>query len=271
MNNIRQACCKINLGLNIVEKRPDGYHNLQTIFYPIPLTDEMELKEAETDDISIHGMEIAGAPQDNLIMKAVRLLRTEGHDIPPVHFHLQKNIPSGAGLGGGSSDAACAMKILNEKYQLGLSAERMEKTIAPLGADCPFFIQEKPVYAEGIGNIFTPIDLNLKGTYLVLVKPEDFVSTKEAYSMVQPQFPETPLTEAIRQPREQWKDLIYNDFERSVFPQHPTICQIKEKLYEAGAWYAAMSGSGSSVFGLFDKQTDLTQEFRDHFYFDCQL
>ncbi len=271
MNYVKHTGCKINIGLNIVEKRSDGYHNLQTIFYPIPLKDELELTESNEDGLEICGIEIAGDVHDNLILRTVRLLRAEGHQIPPVHFRLQKNIPSGAGLGGGSSDAACTMKMLNEAFLLGLTPTQMETLIAPLGADCPFFIREKPVYAEGIGNLFTPIDLDLQGSWLVLVKPADFVSTKEAYSMVKPQFPHIPLLKAIYAPKSEWEEQIQNDFEKSVFPQHPTIRNIKEQLYQSGAWYAAMSGSGSSVFGLFRNPTHLRETFAGHFYFECQL
>lgn len=256
-------CAKINLGLNIVEKRPDGYHNLETVFYPIPIEDALEViplkgKEARKIDgekcrLHQHGMSIAGKVEDNLVVKAYRLLDKE-FDLPPVEIHLYKHIPSGAGLGGGSSDAAFMLKSLNELFDIGLSYIVLEEYAAHLGADCAFFIRCLPTYAEGIGNIFSPISLSLKGYQIVVVKPDIFVSTKEAFAHIKPCRPERPLREVVNLPIEQWEKDMKNDFEESVFPQHPRIAEIKEELYRAGACYAAMSGSGSSVFALFDPQ-----------------
>lgn len=250
---------KINLGLSITEKRPDGYHNLETVFYPVALEDALEIRtlpkaslpEAEKK-ITLHqyGMEIAGTPEDNLVAKAYSLLDKEFH-LPPVEIHLYKHIPSGAGLGGGSSDAAFMLKLLNEQFHLNLSEEQLEIYAATLGADCAFFIKNKPVYAEGIGNIFSPIELSLKGYQIMIVKPDVFVSTREAFANIHPHHPEHPVKEVIRRPVAEWKDTLINDFEASVFPQHPVIGEIKEELYNQGALYASMSGSGSSVFGLF--------------------
>ena len=245
--------CKINIGLNIVERRSDGYHNLQTVFYPIPLHDEISTQLSETDVLSIEGLCIEGAPEDNLVMKVLAILREKGFAIPPVNVTLHKKIPSGAGLGGGSSDAAFMMKALNEMFSLELTDEEMEALLAPLGADCPFFVKNQPVYAEGIGNIFTPICLDLKGWYLILVKPDDFVSTREAYSGVTPCVPEIPLEEALRRPVSQWNGLVINGFEESVFPLHPELAAVKESMYARGALYASLSGSGSSIFGIFPK------------------
>ncbi|WP_279179889.1 4-(cytidine 5'-diphospho)-2-C-methyl-D-erythritol kinase [Bacteroides acidifaciens] len=245
---------KINLGLSITEKRPDGYHNLETVFYPVALEDALEIRALPEADkkITLHqyGMEITGNPEDNLVAKAYSLLDKEFH-LPPVEIHLYKHIPSGAGLGGGSSDAAFMLKLLNGHFHLNLSEEQLEIYAATLGADCAFFIKNKPVYAEGIGNIFSPIELSLKGYQIMIVKPDVFVSTREAFANIHPHHPEYPVKEVIRRPVAEWKDTLINDFEASVFPQHPVIGEIKQELYNQGAIYASMSGSGSSVFGLF--------------------
>ena len=267
---------KINLGLSITEKRPDGYHNLETVFYPVNLEDALEIRtspEAEKK-ITLHqyGMEIAGSPEDNLVAKAYSLLDKEFH-LPPVEIHLYKHIPSGAGLGGGSSDAAFMLKLLNELFHLNLSEEQLEIYAATLGADCAFFIKNKPVYAEGIGNIFSPIELSLKGYQIMIVKPDVFVSTREAFANIHPHHPEYPVKEVIRRPVAEWKDTLINDFEASVFPQHPVIGEIKQELYNQGAIYASMSGSGSSVFGLFAPDAALPEINRkpDTFCFKGKL
>ena len=265
------ACCKINIGLNIVSKREDGYHNLETIFYPIPLYDELSINEAEKDCVMLEGHKLDGDPNDNLVLKVVRLLRDRGYDVPPVQISLRKNIPSGAGLGGGSSDAATVMKELNQHMGLGITNEEMERMIARLGADCPFFIQCKPVYAEGIGDVFSPVDIDLTGWYLVLVKPDDYVSTKEAYSLIKPIPSKYTLTEEVKKPVELWKSTIFNDFEKSVFPHHPVIEKIRNQLYRIGASYACMSGSGSTVFGLFEEKVNLAEMNLEHFTFQCML
>ena len=265
------ACCKINIGLNIVSKREDGYHNLETIFYPVPLFDEITICTTEEDGIDLAGHQLEGDPYENLVLKTVRLLRENGHKIPPVHISLRKNIPSGAGLGGGSSDAATVMKELNKHLSLELSNEAMERMIAKLGADCPFFIQCKPVYAEGIGDVFSPVEIDLSGWHLVLVKPDDYISTKEAYSLIKPEPSKHSITEIVKSPVENWKDYINNDFEKSVFPNHPKVESIRNQLYEIGASYACMSGSGSTVFGLFRHKADLTKIDKDCFLFQCIL
>lgn len=265
------ACCKINIGLNIVSKREDGYHNLETIFYPIPLYDEITITSADADGIDIAGHKLEGDPNDNLVLKTVRLLRENGYNIPHVHISLKKNIPSGAGLGGGSSDAAAVMKELNKHMALDLSDDKMERMIAKLGADCPFFIQCKPVYAEGIGDVFSPIEINLSGWHLVLIKPDDNISTKEAYSLIKPEQSKQSITEAVKKPVENWKMYIKNDFEKSVFPNHPKVASIRNALYEMGASYACMSGSGSSVYGLFKEEIELDKYANDCFTFKCIL
>ena len=253
---------KINLGLSITEKRPDGYHNLETVFYPVALEDALEIRtnpEAQQKfTLHQHGMEIAGNPENNLVVKAYLLLDKEFH-LPPVEIHLYKHIPSGAGLGGGSSDAAFMLKLLNEHYNLQLSDKQLEDYAATLGADCAFFIKNTPTYAEGIGNIFSPIELSLKGYRIMIVKPDVFVSTREAFANIRPHRPEYPVREVIRRPVAEWKDTLINDFEASVFPQYQVIGEIKEELYHQGAIYASMSGSGSSVFGLFAADTTLPE------------
>ena len=246
---------KINLGLNIVEKRPDGYHNLKTIFYPINLQDALEVTRRENNDkeytLHISGSPLEGEPEDNLVVKAYKLLKKDYPGLLPVDIHMYKHIPAGAGLGGGSSDAACMIKLLNDKFSLGLSTERMEEYAVKLGADCAFFIRNKPVFATGIGNLFEPVELSLKGYHIILIKPDIFVSTRDAFAEIKPVRPAVSLKEIVRQPMETWKNSMKNDFEDSVFKKFPEIAAIKDELYDLGAVYAAMSGSGSSVYGIF--------------------
>lgn len=266
---------KINLGLNITEKRPDGYHNLETIFYPIPLEDALEIipsKNAEKKtSLYQSGITIDGEPENNLVVKAYEMLDKK-FDLPPVDIYLYKHIPSGAGLGGGSADAAFMLKLLNETFKLNLSTELLEKYAARLGADCPFFIKNKPTFAEGIGNQFSPISLSLKGYQLLIVKPNVFVSTRDAFLKIKPQKPMYSLKEVITHPLDEWKQFMTNNFEKSVFSKFPIIGKIKETLYKQGAIYAAMSGSGSSVFGIFDPTVNIQEgSFYDCFHFQCIL
>lgn len=267
---------KINLGLHITEKRPDGYHNLETVFYPVPLEDALEIHLQSTPStgkyaLHLSGIEVTGNVDDNLVVKAYRLLDRD-FELPPVDIHLFKHIPSGAGLGGGSADAAFMLKLLNERFSLNLSTEQLETYAATLGADCAFFIRNEPTFAEGIGNIFSPIPLSLKGYQLVIIKPDIFVSTREAFSQIRPQRPEHSLCDSLARPIEEWKECVVNDFEASVFPQFPTIKKIKEELYRQGAVYASMSGSGSSVFGLFKPGSVIPQiEFENAFLFQGTL
>lgn len=270
-------CCKINLGLNVTERRPDGYHNLETIFYPIPLTDALEvvpIKE-ETDvpyHLTQYGSIIDGPAEKNLVVKAYLMLKND-YDLPSVDIHLYKHIPSGAGLGGGSADAAYMLCLLNKLFDLQLSEEKLIGYASHLGADCAFFIHGRPTFATGIGNIFTPIDLNLKGWQIVIVKPDIFVSTPEAFRGITPHKPALSLLDIVKQPISTWKQTMLNDFEDSIFPAHPRIAEIKEQLYESGAVYAAMSGSGSSVFGLFNIDDNVPNKhaFQEDFYFSCKL
>lgn len=257
---------KINIGLNVVEKRPDGYHNLETVFYPIGLQDILEIKVLDEGNVpecgyklKITGTILDGSPEDNLVVRAFKMLKHD-FNLPPVSIGLYKHIPTGAGLGGGSSDAAFTIKTLNKRFDLRLTDEQMEYYCTRLGADCPFFIKDTPVFATGIGNEFHPVSFSLKGKHLVLVKPDIFVSTKDAYAKVNVRRPDTPLPELLAQPLETWKDTVINDFERSVFSKYPEIAAIKDSMYDIGAVYASMSGSGSSVFGIFDEPVENIDE-----------
>ncbi len=256
---------KINLGLNVVERRPDGYHNLETLFYPIPLQDALEVtraKEPADEPYTLHvsGRPIEGNPKDNLVVKAYRLVKDLHPHIAPINIYMYKHIPTGAGLGGGSADAAFMIRLLNHKFALGMTDDEMEQHAARLGADCAFFVRNRPVFATGIGNIFHPVELSLKGLHLVLVKPDIFVSTKAAFAKIVPQRPKVDLREVAALPVEEWQGVMKNDFEDSVFPQFPEIAAIKDKLIDLGAVYASMSGSGSSVFGLFRQPVENVEE-----------
>jgi 4-diphosphocytidyl-2-C-methyl-D-erythritol kinase len=261
---------KINLGLNVVRKRPDGYHDIETVFYPVPVKDALEAVAAPEDSFHITGMPVDGAPEKNLVIKALHLLR-EKYAVPKVEVHLLKGIPSGAGLGGGSSDAAFMLKLLNDFCRLGLSPDELEETARPIGADCPFFIRNEPVFASGTGNVFTPVKLSLKEYYLCLVKPGVAVSTGEAYPMITPSVPTLSLKEMITLPVREWRGRMINDFEQPVFARYPEIEHIKNILYEAGAVYASMSGSGSSVFGLFEQPPGLKSRFIRHYVWEGKL
>lgn len=254
---------KINLGLNVVSKRADGYHNLETVFYPLRIEDALEVvvNESLSDD-SFHqsGLPIDGDSSDNLVMKALRLMR-EKYVFPPVEVHLLKKIPFGAGLGGGSSDASFMLKLLNQTFDLGIADTELAEYALTLGADCPFFVYNRPLLASGVGELFEEIELSLDGYYFVLVKPDVHVSTKDAFGGILPQKPARSLKEIIQMPVADWRDALVNDFERTVFAKYPEIRQVKERLYQSGAVYASMSGSGSSVYGIFKKDTPFNEDF----------
>lgn len=271
-------CAKINLGLNIVSKRPDGYHNLETVFYPIPLTDALEIKYMDEKfpseascDLKITGNDINCNEEDNLVIKAYQLLAAD-FQLPRVHAHLVKRIPTQAGLGGGSSDAAYMIRLLDERFRLNIGIPEMERYAAKLGADCAFFITADPSYAEGIGDVLMPVDVpgaGLGGYYLAVVKPSVAVSTRDAYAAIVPKTPAKCCRDIVRQPIETWKEELVNDFEAPIFAMHPELAAIKQRLYDAGAVYAAMSGSGSALFGIFREQpTGLEKEFEGMF---CQV
>lgn len=268
-------CAKINLGLNITEKRADGYHNLETVFFPIPICDALEIKTMDERfpsnvacDLKVTGNNVCCNENDNLIVKAYNMIAAD-FDIPRVHAHLYKNIPSEAGLGGGSSDAAYMIRLLDQRFRINIGNAEMEKYAARLGADCPFFITAEPSYAEGIGEILSPVNItdnNLEGYSLVVVKPQIAVSTKEAFSSITPRKPKMCCRDIVAQPIETWKDALCNDFEESVFGIYPQLNDIKNRIYTLGAAYAQMSGSGSSLFGIFKSDVDeqsIKNEFAD--------
>jgi len=257
---------KINIGLNIIEKRKDGFHTIESIFYPIKLSDILEINISKNGFLfNTTGISIDKESQENNIcIKAYHLLKTY-YSIPPVHIHLHKNIPVGAGLGGGSSDAAYTLKMLNSMMKLNLSNEVLLKIAEETGSDCPFFIFNKPSFVTEKGNLLFPINFNLKGYFLVLVYPFIQVNTAVAYQKIKPQPTSEKLTEQIKQPIETWKDNIKNDFEKVIFNEYPEIKEIKEQLYHSGAVYASMSGSGSTVYGFFREEVDLKTEFSHYF------
>lgn len=241
---------KINIGLNVVSRREDGFHNLETIFYPVKLADALEIVPSEKTELTNSGLIIDGLPENNLVLKAYQLLKND-FPISPVKFHIHKVIPFGAGLGGGSSDAAFALHMLNDCFKLGLTSRQLEDYASRLGSDCPFFIRNKPVFATGTGNEFHSIELDLSAYQIVVLKPHLSVNTAEAYKNIVPQKPEYSLKDLIQKPVEKWKELIFNDFEKTVFQKYPEIQTLKEFLYSQGALYSSMSGSGSAVFGIF--------------------
>ena len=251
---------KINLGLNILDKRPDGFHNLETIFIPIPLKDSLEIiraKENTTDVIfSQSGFAIDGKAEDNLCIKAYHLLKKDFPQLPAVQMHLHKTVPMGAGLGGGSADAAFTLKLLNDKFHLNLSTEQLINYSLTLGSDCPFFIINKPCFANGRGEKLEPVDISLTNHYLVLINTGIHINTGWAFTQLKNEPAENRLSknlyQQIQQPIQNWRNTIVNDFEIPVFALHPQLKEIKEMLYSKGAVYAAMSGSGSTIFGLFD-------------------
>jgi 4-diphosphocytidyl-2-C-methyl-D-erythritol kinase len=252
------ANAKINIGLNIIEKRSDGFHNLETIFYPIKLNDVIELIDANETSFVGKGIVIPGQEKDNICLKAYYLLQQD-YNLPPQQIVLLKNIPIGAGLGGGSADAAFLIKLINQKFNLNLSIAQMQNYASKLGADCAFFIENKPTFACGIGDQFENIDLDLSKYFKVLVQPKVHVSTADAYKGVDVKKPLQSLKSLITLPIQEWKSLILNDFENSVFKQYPEIEFVKNKLYECGAVFALMSGSGSSVFAIFEQPIQLPE------------
>jgi 4-diphosphocytidyl-2-C-methyl-D-erythritol kinase len=256
-------CCKINLGLNVIRKREDGFHDLQTVFYPVPLTDALEIKKmsekwpAEVDcDLKVSGNTLECDEQNNLVVKAYNLLATD-YKLPRIYAHLYKRIPSQAGLGGGSSDGAYMIRLLDERFRLNMGIAEMERYAAQLGSDCPFFITSETAYAEGRGNILEPADNetgNLEGYYIAIVKPDVAISTAEAYASITPRIPEKNCRDIVRQPILTWREELHNDFEVPVFEKYPQLKDIKDMLYDAGAIYAQMSGSGSAIFGIFAEE-----------------
>ncbi|GAA4837833.1 4-(cytidine 5'-diphospho)-2-C-methyl-D-erythritol kinase [Algivirga pacifica] len=244
---------KINLGLNVLYKRPDGFHALQSCFYPVGWADVLEITEAESYKFTSTGIEIPGDPSNNLCTKAYDLLKKD-FDIPAVHIHLHKIVPIGAGLGGGSADGAFTLKGLNDLFGLGLSIKKLQTYAEQLGSDCPFFIENKPVWVTGRGEVFEPVELDLSGKYIVLANPGIHISTAEAYGAITPQEPTRNTKKELEGDIAHWKAFVKNDFEEPIAKKYVAIQNLKEYMYQKGAVYASMTGSGSTVFGIFDEK-----------------
>ena len=259
--------CEINLGLNIIRKRTDGYHDLETVFYPVNWQDALEGVKSEVKSeasgviFTSSGLTIAGDAQNNLCVKAYDLLKKDFPSLPSIQLHLHKIIPMGAGLGGGSADGAYTLTLINDLCKLGLSKEQLIHHALQLGSDCPFFILNKPCWATGRGENMQEIALDLSAYQFVIVHPHIHVSTAAAFSKITPRLPERSIREIIEQPIETWKHVLLNDFEAGVTAKHPEIRSIKETLYNEGALYASMTGSGSAVFGIFPKHQILNLKF----------
>ena len=271
--------CKINLGLNILHKRADGFHNLETVFYPIMIKDALEVIKSSVNshqslvsshqssvDFTTTGLSINGDEQNNLCIKAYHLLKKDFPDLPSIQMHLHKAIPIGAGLGGGSADGAFALKLLNEKFKLQLSLEQLKNYALQLGSDCPFFIINKPCFATSRGEVLEEINLDLSAFNFVMVNPNIHINTGWAFNNITPALPKKSIKEIIQQPINTWKKELLNDFEKPVFEQYPEIKNIKENLYEQGALYASMSGTGSTVFGIFEKQVSIKNNFQENYF-----
>ena len=266
--------CKINLGLYVVRRRDDGYHDIESLFLPIPLSDELDIVKADNFTFQQDGIILDCNMDDNVVLRAYRMLRESyGNSVSNVSIRLKKNIPFGAGLGGGSSDAAFTLKMLNDLFNLDISLADLRAMASRIGADCTFFIDNKPSFVSGIGDKLSPLDFNpIDGFRLILVKPSEAVSTADAYRGITTRqqsgiIAPMPLTEAVKQPINDWHRLVVNDFEATVFKTHPRLKAIKESLYDAGALYAAMSGSGATIFGLFASDSNMdhiAETFRNH-------
>ncbi len=257
-----RANCKINLGLRVLRRRTDGFHDIETVMLPVrELCDELSvIPHFPNSVLNVSGIDVDCPPEKNICMRAVRLMQRE-YGIGEVKIRLRKNIPAGAGLGGGSSDAAFTLRALNEEFSLGLPLTELERTGAELGSDVPFFIRNTPQLCTGRGEVMSPIEISLAGKWLVVLKPEVSVPTAEAYAGITPDEGGLPLTEILKRDIGEWRGLLVNDFEKSVFAKYPVVCRLKELLYDEGAVYASMSGSGSAVFGIFDHNPPLDVEF----------
>jgi len=265
---------KINLGLSITGKRPDGFHNIETIFYPINLCDALEFVEAghseESDILTATGTETGSSADDNLVMKAVKLLRAK-RSFPILKIHLHKAIPSGAGLGGGSSDASFMLKSVNRHFSLDISNEELHSMALSLGSDCPFFLECEPSFASGRGEILKPLNLDLGRYFLVLLNPGIGVNTREAYQNCSPEPSRYNLSDIEKAEINEWKNFLFNDFEEYVFRKHPVIGDLKQGLYQSGALFSSMSGSGSSVFGIFPEKPGLSGNLNDYLIWEGGL
>lgn len=248
---------KINLGLNVVARKSDGYHNIESCFLPIDWCDVLEIVPASSFQFSATGLPIPGNQVDNLCVKAFNLIQ-QNHQIGNVHIHLHKMIPMGGGLGGGSADGAFTLKLLNEFFELHLTTNELKNYASQLGSDCPFFIENNPRYVTGTGFEFADIEVSLKGKFLALTNPNIHVGTKEAYSQIKPKASETSIPEILKKPLDTWKSKLRNDFETSVFPLQPDIAALKDSFYANGAIYASMTGSGATVYGIFEEAPSFT-------------
>ena len=262
---------KINLGLRVVEKRPDGFHDIETIFYPIALSDALEFVvlsgQSKEDELKITGIDIRTRPEKNLVIKAVRILRAR-YPVPRLKIHLHKAIPSGAGLGGGSSDAACILKSINKCFRYSLSESELKVIALELGSDCPFFLDPVPSIATGRGEILKPVSSLLKGYHIVLLNPGFLISTKEAYHNCRPVRPETSLEQLVTTPLSGWKKLIVNDFEDFVFKVYPRVGELKKALYRSGAVYCSMTGSGSTVYGIYEDKPKIADKLKEFIIYE---
>jgi 4-diphosphocytidyl-2-C-methyl-D-erythritol kinase len=256
--------CKINLGLHVLSRRPDGFHEIETCFYPIPLTDILEIIPSSSFSFFQTGIPLPDDPLGNLCVKVYEELSND-YVVPPVSMHLHKCIPTGAGLGGGSSDAAYTLHLLNSVFELSLSEKTLHRYASRLGSDCAFFLQNSPMIGKGRGELLSPIRVSLKGKYLVLVKPAIHLSTAQAYKGITPKQPPERIEEILKTDIQNWRKQLFNDFEDSIFRRYPEIGIIKDTLYGHGALYASMTGSGSAVYGIFEKQVDLSPYFKDQF------
>lgn len=249
------ANAKINLGLYVLKKRQDGFHDLESVFLPLDWADKIEIIPSQSVEFSTNGIKIPKSEKDNLCMQAYELLKKK-HDLPAIKIKLNKQLPIGSGLGGGSADAAFVLKALNDFYQLNINTPTLEEYAAELGSDSVFFIQNIAAMVKGRGEIIEADEKYdvLKGYRILIVKPAIFISSKEAYRNINPRFPEKRIEEIIQEPIENWKNQLKNDFEETIFSVHPILKEIKTQLYKNGAIYAAMSGSGSSIYGVFEKK-----------------
>jgi 4-diphosphocytidyl-2-C-methyl-D-erythritol kinase len=264
--------CKINIGLNITHKREDGFHDLETIFYPIyNYKEALEIIEAKEFSIKTTGTNLQIDVEANIVTKAFRIIKNE-YKIPNIKIHLHKTLPFGAGLGGGSADASFMLQLLNKNFELNISEEQLLNFALQLGSDCPFFIKNKPMYAQGRGEIFEEINLNLAGKFICVITPNMHISTADAFKNIKPNIPKQNLKNLVEQPIQNWQDTIVNDFEKTVFIAHPKLTLIKKNLYANGALYASLSGSGSSVYGIFENEIDthFLSKTKHHFHF-CKL
>ena len=265
---------KINLGLRIIEKRPDGFHNIETIFYPIALSDALEFVvlhgNGKNDQLINTGIKVKTSPDKNLVIKAVNKIRAV-HKVPALKIHLHKAIPAGAGLGGGSSDAACMIKSINKCFRFNMSGEEMKMIALEAGSDCPFFLDPVPSYGTGRGELLTHVDPVLRGYHIVLLNPGIMISTKEAYHNCRPTRHETNLADLIKIPVKSWKELFINDFEDFVFKVYPIVGELKKALYKSGAVFSSMTGSGSTVFGIFEDKPKITGKMKNYLIYEGVL